>query len=277
MFSPVSFGGKLFKRYLLAFDHPGKVRIQNLIGRFFFSHGIYLDNLEGTMFRLDPNDWITRILLKEGVYEEGSISLAKKILNEGGIFIDIGANFGLFTCLAANDNKNIKVVAIDPNYKIIGWLLNNIALNNLQERVAVYNMAVSQKFQVLSLQQPAADNMGTTITGATSPGALSVLSCPLDFLYKGHGDLPIDLLKIDVEGNEFDILENFPFDKCIIRNIILEFNHLCKVGFAELLDFFEKNGFKSFTVNGDILNTEKQGIPENNIWFVNQLTTPVKP
>ena len=270
MFTPVSLKGKLFQRYLRTFSHPAKIRIQNMLGKYFFSRGIVVQNKDQLRFVLDANDWITRIFLLDGNYESGSTGLAKKLLQPGGIFLDVGANFGLFTCQVVHQNKAVKVFAIEPNYKITGRLLQNIEMNALRQQVKVLNMAVSCKIQFVSLQQPAADNAGTTQTIPGTSGALSILSSPLEFVLEQNGITKIDLLKIDIEGNEFDILQNFPFDQYTIKNIILEFNHLSKVSFETLQAFFKEKGFNSFTILGEALHSAAQAIPENNIWFANQ-------
>lgn len=271
MFFPISIGGKIFKGYLSMFSHPGKIRIQNIIGKIFFSKGILIQNGEGVSFVLDANDWITRIMLMEGNYESGSTTLAKNIIKNGGLFIDIGANFGLFTNMAAYKNTKVNIVAVEPNYKVIPGLLNNIRLNGLESTVQIINAAVTKKFQLVTMEQPALDNLGTTVTKVGASGLLSILSCSLEFICAEHQYKQVELLKIDIEGNEFDVLEDFPFDQYKIKNIILEFNHLSKISFENLCSFFLGKGFKSYTISGKELLNDLQGIPENNIWFVNQL------
>ena len=151
MFKPISLPGKLFRKYILLFSHPSKIRVQNFIGKHFFKNGIQLQNEDGVVFNLDANDWITRIMLMEGNYENASTTLAKRLLTDGGVFIDIGANFGLFTCIAAAGNGKVKVISIEPNYKVVARILNNTRLNGLSERVQVFNTAVSQKFQFVTI------------------------------------------------------------------------------------------------------------------------------
>lgn len=270
MFLPNSFFGKLYRRYLLMGPHPSKVRVQNMAGSILFSKGISVINADEVKFTLKANDWITRIIMKEGGYETRSTALAKKLLANGGLFIDIGANFGLFTCVAAHNNHKVKVLAIEPNYKVLGSLINNIQLNGLEKRVMVFNAAISNKLQWVTMDQPAKDNLGTTVTKAGEQGLLSILSCPLEFLFRENNIKVADLIKIDIEGNEFEILENFPFDIYHVKNIILEFNHLSQISFDTMRDFFITKNFKSYSVNGLELVNGEQEIPENNIWFVNQ-------
>lgn len=250
--------------------HPSKVRIQNLVGKYFFKNGISMMNADNVSFNLRANDWITRIMLMEGDYEKGSTGLAKRLLEKGGLFIDIGANFGLFTCTVAAGNHSVKAIPVEPNYQMIGSLIDNIKLNGLEGRVMVFNAAISNQIQCVSMIQPATNNLGATATKAGATGLLSILSCPLDFLFRENNIEVAELIKIDIEGNEFEILENFPFELYKVNNIILEFNHLSHISFDKLRDFFLAKGFKCYTITGEELLDAEQEIPENNIWFKNQ-------
>jgi FkbM family methyltransferase len=269
MFKPISLPGKLFRKYILMFSHPAKIRIQNFIGKHLFQDGTQLQNDDGVVFTLDANDWITRIMLMDGNYENSSTALAKKLLANGGVFIDIGANFGLFTCIAAHGNEKVKVIAIEPNYKMIPTLIHNLQSNFLEQRVNVKQAAIGPKIEWVTLEQPTTDNAGTTQTRAGEDGLLSILSCPLEYIVNSAGLKNIQLIKIDIEGNEFEVLKDFPFEKFHVQNIIMEFNHLSRLSFKELQSFFSEKGFESFSVSGKILSTDREEIEENNIWFKN--------
>lgn len=270
MFQPDNFSGKIFSRYLNMKKHPSKIRVQNIAGNYFFRKGIAVVNEDNVRFKLMANDWITRIILKEGNYESGSTLLAKNLLSKGGLFIDIGANFGLFSCIVAKGNDKVNVISIEPNYQMIGRLINNIKLNGLEDRVMILNTAISNRMQWVTMEQPAPDNLGTTVTRAGKPGLLSILSCPLEYIFKENNIKSADLIKIDIEGNEFEVLEIFAFENFHIKNIILEFNHLSHISFEKLRKFFLSKGFNCYSITGEELINEKQEIPENNIWFVNQ-------
>ncbi len=270
MYMPVSFAGKFFKWYLLCPQHPAKIRIENYLGRLFFRDGISIKNSEGIVFKLDANDWITRVMIETGNYEKGSVELAKHLLKGGGIFIDVGANFGLYSCQVKYSNEKVRVFTVEPNYKVVPRLVNNLAINKLIGNVTVINAAIGDTFSQVYLQFPVQNNLGTTFVSNTNTGGIAVVSCPLDFLLQSNNIRQVDLLKIDIEGNEFAVLKNFPFDKIIIKNIILEFNFLSEVSFAQLRFFFDQKGFNFFAVTGNRLVDDKNEIPENNIWIVNR-------
>ena len=122
MFTPTSLSGKIFKLYLLLPQHPAKIRIENWMGKVFFAKGIKIKNEVGVVFVLDPNDWITRTLIEQGNYEADSLTLAKKILQKGGVFVDVGTNFGLYTCMLSQQHKQIQMLPCCPDY----WLQANL-------------------------------------------------------------------------------------------------------------------------------------------------------
>jgi FkbM family methyltransferase len=272
MFTPLSMKGKLFRFYLLFPAHPSKIRIQNFLGRMLFPKGIKVSNEEGVVFGLDANDWITRELLERGNYETLSLVQAKKILQNGGTFVDVGANFGLYTCTLAQQNKTTRAYAIEPNYQVLSRLISNIRLNRMEDRVHIFNAAVTDTFQVVFLELPAANNLGSTVASLQNTGGLAVMSCSLAYIAEVNNIQKIDLLKIDIEGNEFVVLEKFPFDKIPVSNIILEFNFLSKISFEQLKAFFDERGFDFFTVEGNPIIGKPEEIPENNIWIKNRTT-----
>ncbi len=273
MFKPVNFIAKLFKAYLKMIDHPGKIRIQNWIGRNIFKKGILFKNEEATYFKLNANDWITRIFLMEGSYEMKSVALAKKIMQEGSVFVDIGSNFGLYGCQINALNNNVQTLAVDANYKILPALVENIRLNKQEKNISIYNIAVTNDFGLVMLEQPALDNLGTTQTREGSGGFLNVGSCSLGSLLNHTNLKKVSLLKIDIEGNEFEVFKNFDFSKFKIENILLEFNHLSNISFEDLRSFFNSKNFKCYSINGIELQSAEDEIPENNIWLVNQNIT----
>lgn len=271
MFNPVNLSSKLFKKYLLADNHPFKIRIQNLLGRYFFAKGITVVNETGTKFCLTANDWITRTILLEGEYEATSLKLSKKLLEKGGVFIDVGANFGLYTCLVA-ENKNVHVYSVEPNYMVMPALLNNVAMIE-KSNVTVLNVALSNDAQFVGFNLTNSNNLGMASFQVSKKAAFSVLSCSLEFIFQSQQLTSAELIKIDVEGNEFNIIEKFPFHHFYVKNFIIEFNDLSQISLASLINFFEGKGFKSYDILGGELHKVASNIPENNVWFVNQSTS----
>jgi FkbM family methyltransferase len=267
MFEPSNYTGKLFKKYLLAGNHPSKIRMQTFLGKYFFNNGIHLKNFGGTIFNLNANDWITRTMLKSGGYEDLSIKLAKDLLQDGGLFVDVGANFGLYTCILS-ENKSVTVYAVEPNYMIIPALVNNIKINN-RSNVRVLNTALSDGFKLLTLDLPVNNNLGRASFKKDNGQSFSILSCSLNYLFESYSWNTIDLLKIDIEGNEFDVVKNFSFETFPVKNILLEFSDMGSLSFDEMQHFFADKGFETRDVHGQLLDAGIGNLPEDNLWLRN--------
>ena len=267
MFNPVSYTAKLFRKYLLTGRHASKIRIQNIAGKYLFQNGIMVKDNCDTVLKLSPNDWISRIILMDNGYEHTSLILAKNILKNGGVFIDIGANFGLYTC-TVSENKTVKVYAVEPNYMVVPQLMNNVQLNK-RNNITILNTALSNHFQFVSFDLPHPQNLGSASFNAGNKSPFSVLSCSLNFIFKSQGIQQAELIKIDIEGNEFEVLKDFSFDIYPVKNILLEFNDLSGQSFEKLNNFFTEKGFLVKDINGQQLNGSIIHVPENNLWLVN--------
>jgi FkbM family methyltransferase len=250
-------------------SHPGKLKVQDFLGKICFPKGIRISGKKGLRFSLSANDWMTRIILLHKGYEMESLNLANKILKDGGTFIDVGANFGLYSCNIVFNNPNVKAIAIEPNYMVVSKLIQNINLNNLSDKISVVNTAVSRSQQLLKLELSNVYNLGTAHFKSGSNGWLNVASYPLEYILQSYHLKTIDLIKIDIEGMEMEVLEDFPFDKFEVKNIILEFNSLSRVDFNTLKEFFNRKNFNLFNVRGkEILQPDD--IIEDNVWLRNR-------
>jgi FkbM family methyltransferase len=123
-------------------------------------------------------------------------------LPAGGTFIDVGSNFGLYALHAARKvGPAGKVLAIEPNTRIVQRLRFNIASNSLTN-VAVEDVAVGEAPEMGTLTfDPAKQGAGTlAITQTGESQAVKIV--PLAQLLEKHWLSRVDALKIDVEGYE---------------------------------------------------------------------------
>jgi len=76
-----------------------------------------------------------------------------------------------------------------------------------------------------------------------------LLSVPLYSLIAACKYRTIDYLSLDVEGSELEILKNFPFDKVLIRTMIVEVNVMGQPGTKELVKFLTSKGYHKHSPN----------------------------
>src|SRR4030065_1930993 len=73
---------------------------------FFYLHlkrgGIVLINVEGSAMYVDSRDTgVAPFLLEWGIYEKYVTEIFKKLVKKGSVVLDVGANIGYYTLLAA--------------------------------------------------------------------------------------------------------------------------------------------------------------------------------
>jgi FkbM family methyltransferase len=160
----------------------------------------------GARMSCDPSDFIQSTILTFGVWEPEVSSVITNRLAEGGVFVDIGANVGYHTLLAAKLAD--KIVSIEANPIAFDLLSKNVAQNAINN-IRMVNKAVSDKAGLLTLYDPfpGSDQGSVTTIEARGGAKLATIECaPLDEILTPDELKQITLIKIDVEGGEIPIL-----------------------------------------------------------------------
>lgn len=123
------------------------------------------------------------------------------------IFLDIGANFGLYACVLAKSGAVSRAIAFEPDRRNEAQLRANIARNGLDAIVAVEPVALGPQTGEARLAEGPASNRGASrlVDEGESKGAsYAVPVRRLDDLVPLSGARI--LAKIDVEGREAGVL-----------------------------------------------------------------------
>ena len=76
--------------------------------------------------------------LNFGTYEEKELQAILQIMPKNGNFLDIGANIGWYSLIAAKFFKKLKIYSFEPIKKTYDFLLKNVKCNFLKN-IKVYN------------------------------------------------------------------------------------------------------------------------------------------
>jgi FkbM family methyltransferase len=143
-------------------------------------------------------------------FEENELRFTKKVLREGDIFIDIGANIGLYSLIASPIVGNSgKVISFEPAPKTYARLKENIKLNNLTN-ISALNLGLSDSEGHLQLNisesgYEAWNTFAPTISERFKTSELAAVST-IDSQFSGIDKSLIKFVKIDVEGWEKYVL-----------------------------------------------------------------------
>jgi FkbM family methyltransferase len=160
----------------------------------------------GARFSFDLRDYVQRKLYCHA-HQSPELAYVARACRPGDTVVDVGANVGAFTMVAARATApGGEVHALEPVPATLRALERNRELNGFTN-VRTAGLALSDGEGTLQLGVEAA---GHGSGGYTSGGALetvTVRSSTLDaFAQATLGDSPVRLLKIDVEGHEPEVL-----------------------------------------------------------------------
>jgi FkbM family methyltransferase len=161
--------------------------------------------VDGLRIKGGVDSWTILNQLKQGAFEPFERELFVEALRPGMVVLDLGANVGYYTLLAARKvDRDGVVYAFEPHPRTLRSLRDNVAMNTASN-VRIFDAAVSDRSgeRLLYVSDTASHSGLYRSMEDEKPRSLSVATLAIDDL-----DLDrIDLLKLDIEGEEQAALE----------------------------------------------------------------------
>lgn len=195
--------------------------------------------------------------MEQGTFEPDEVRLVQAFARPGAVFVDVGANYGYFVCLARQAGAH--VVAIEPLAMNLGLLYNNLEANGWRDvEVLPVGLAGSPGIATLYGGGTAASLVplwSGTSTVFKHQIALSTLDTLIGSRFAGQ---PM-MIKIDVEGAELGVLRGAaatlardPAPAWLVEISLTE-NHPegFNRDFQTTFDLFRQHGYRAITVGSD--------------------------
>lgn len=156
-----------------------------------------------------------------GLFEFEEMAFVLHYLKPGDLFVDVGANIGSFTLLAASELE-VDTISIEPIPSTFGELKENIKINGIEEKVKALNIGLGANSDMLRF---------TNSQSAINHVAVEGEENTIDVEVKTFDNvIPLNsstLVKIDVEGFETEVLKGM--EKSLkdsrIKAILIETNN----------------------------------------------------
>ena len=166
-----------------------------------------------------------------------------------GLFIDVGANIGIYSLYSATVNGSIPVFAVEPVPATFSELNTNIKLNLKMNQIFTFEVALSSVSGAGNLTNvdPRLGSSGAQIEIDILGGNASTLVLSGDQLIQREQDKYDQtkkvMIKIDTDGNELDVLKGFidSFESGLIATVLVETHPSNRDGIES---FFRKLNFQ---------------------------------
>ncbi len=205
----------------------------------------------GLLMEVCPAEHIQQQLFWHGYYEKQAVQVWEQLVIPGSIVLDIGANTGYYSLVAAP--RAAHVYAFEPAPLLRKAIEANCKLNNL-ENIVVVPIAAGAGPGTATLYLSATDNTG--MTGMRPAENFSgrqetVAVMDIDGWLFSQQIEKVDLVKIDVEGAEMEVLQgmsgmldsNNPVIFIeVIGSLLGGYGHTPEAVFQ----FLEEKGFKAW-------------------------------
>lgn len=211
-----------------------------------------------------------------GTKEPETLDWLDAQLRNGDVFVDVGANIGLYSLYAAKRNPQCTVYAVEPESQNFSRLCRNIVLSKAGN-VVPCNFALSDReaFDLLyvgSLEPGSAlHSLGRPSEYRRSdepvPLRQGTLSVTLDALVTRYGVPQPALLKVDVDGAEERILDGAEavLASPVLRTVLVEVTMRDGSADADMEKRLDRFGFRLLRASDWV--AELNGLRSHNLIF----------
>ena len=212
---------------------------------------------EGKKLSLFVPDRTSVYWAKSGVNGEPTTNAWINSFDSNDTFLDIGANIGLYSMMAATRGLS-RVYAVEPNPYTFSVLARNVAENQFGSCIVPLNFAMARTSSIVSfnlsgLDAGTAQNEIVFKPEDVNNMSIIVPSFSLDEFVHIQGISEINHIKIDVDGLELEILRGA--DKTLshgsLKTVLVEDNTQQKNQECNLNMFFEQYGLHQSNVWGN--------------------------
>lgn len=236
--------------------------------------------LSGFQMNLNFADRMQRLIYIKKCHEPETETVFAELIHGARVFCDVGANIGYFSFLAKQLNSTLQVFSFEPLPQNISAFKENQKLNSFAQVNLTEACVSNQLGEVEFLIPPTGESGWGRIAHKSmfSGEKIKRQVLTLDQFYHSHQIEFCDVLKIDVEGYEYKVLQGA--EQTINRfrpKICIELNEPCLLdtgtSSAEIFSYFKQKKYKLFSISssGKMIPTDE---PLSNYEYLNYVALP---
>lgn len=171
--------------------------------------------------------------------------------SDNAIFFDIGANIGVYSLFCASIHPRAVIYAFEPDLNNHHSLLTNIGINNYN--IIPFRCGMSENVGLANFQftKEAGESGGQIYQNTTLADTLVI---SVDWIVESHPITMPNHIKIDVDGNEFNIVKGMlrTMRNPALKSVLIEIDK-DKNDAALIVELFKQAGM---TLNNDFNSLE---------------------
>lgn len=187
----------------------------------------------------------------------GGFYLAQNSIDKSSIVYSIGIGEDISFDKAIMDRYGCKVFAFDPTPKSVVWVKDNVAAQNFVfSPIGVAKEKGSRKFY-LPINNNHVSGSIHDIKTINNSNSIDLKFDSLSNIMKDNNHSKLDLLKMDIEGAEYEVIDHIQKNNIDIKQILVEFHpHFEKDGkkkTKKAIEKLEKIGYSCFGLSDSFL------------------------
>ena len=132
--------------------------------------------------------------------------------------LDLGANIGLSSVYLANRYPEARILSLEVDSGNVDVLRRN---TNSYKNITIVPKAVWSQDGYVRIINPHEDSWAFRVTAAKADDDGAIEAISIKTLLENHGWPDVDLVKMDIEGAEFDLLDHYESSEWISRVSVL--------------------------------------------------------
>ena len=183
----------------------------------------------------------------------GGFYICPELLNENSILYSFGIGEDMSFDNTIIKNHNCHVFGFDPTPKSINWVKNQ----RLNDNFHFYEFGINDKSGFIEFYLPKnSEHVSGSIITQKNIDVMKKVNVEMKSLADIMNELGhkhIDVLKMDIEGSEYDVIDNILDSKISITQILIEFHDRFfkngKYKSKEVIKKMNRSGYKIFAIS----------------------------
>lgn len=212
-------------------------------------------------------------------YEKTDSAMIERLIQDGDVFFDIGANMGWYSINVALSRRAARIHCFEPIPKTYQYLQKNLALNPVTN-VQAHHFGFSDQagtFDFYYYPEGSGNASAANVSGRTD---VEVFQCQVRTLddFSAEIKMPVDFIKCDVEGAELLVFRGG--HHTIARDLPIVFSEILRKWTTkfnynpnQIFEFFHALSYQVFTARGEQLklftSMDEQTV-ETNFFFLHE-------